>query len=93
MLNFNFFSSPAYIGLCSFSDNIPDIEEIFEQKVKEASEKEYDLNSHSKVKEFREKVWNIHHQGKPMPTGNTQEGLEDEDIIMSQVRKQSHGSW
>jgi len=38
------------------------------------------------VKEFREKVWNIHHQGQPMPTAETQQGLEDEDIIMSQVR-------
>ena len=75
--------------LCSFSDDIPNIEEIFQQKLMEASDKDYDLNSHPKVKEFREKVWNIHHQGQPMPNANMQEGLEDEDIIMSQVRKET----
>ncbi|XP_020606483.1 E3 SUMO-protein ligase NSE2-like [Orbicella faveolata] len=67
------------------SDNIPKIEEIFQRKLTEVSGKDYELNSHPKVKEFREKVWNIHHQGQPMPTAETQQGLEDEDIIMSQV--------
>lgn len=69
-----------------FSDDIPKIEEIFQRKLTEAAENDYDLNSHPKVKEFREKVWSIHHQGQPMPTADTQQGLEDEDIIMSQVR-------
>lgn len=69
-----------------FSDDIPKIEEIFQRKLTEAAENDYDLNSHPKVKEFGEKVWSIHHQGQPMPTADTQQGLEDEDIIMSQVR-------
>ncbi|KAL9962692.1 hypothetical protein ACROYT_G031817 [Oculina patagonica] len=67
------------------SEDIPNIEEIFQQKLMEASDKDYDLNSHPKVKEFREKVWNIHHQGQPMPNASTQQDLEDEDIIMSQA--------
>lgn len=83
-----YFDCKAYRNLCFSSNDIPKIEEIFKQKLTEASDKDDDLNSHPKVKEFREKVWNIHHQGQPMPTANTQQGLEDEDIIMSQVRKQ-----
>ena len=80
-----YFDHKAYRNLCFSSDDIPKIEDIFQRKLTEASEKDYDLNSHPKVKEFREKVWNIHHQGEPMPSGETQQGLEDEDIIMSQV--------
>ena len=81
-----YFDHNAYKNLCISSDDIPKIGEIFQRKLTEASEKDYDFNSHPKVKEFREKVWNIHHQGQPMPTAETQQGLEDEDIIMSQVR-------
>ena len=80
----------TYRNLCFSSDDIPKIGEIFQRKLSEASEKDYDLNSHPKVKEFREKVWYIHHQGQPMPTTETQQGLEDEDIIMSQVRNNAN---
>lgn len=68
------------------SDDIPNIEEIFKEKLGslEAGNTDSDLESHLKVKEFREKVWSIHHEGQPLPSANTQP-LEDEDIIMSQV--------
>ena len=77
-------------GLCSSSDNIPNIEEIFKQQLNslEAGNSDTDLDGHKKVKEFREKVWDIHHQGEPMPNAHTPQGGGDEDIIMSQVRKQ-----
>ena len=73
---------------CS-SDDIPNIEEIFKEKLGslEAGNTDSDLDSHLKVKEFREKVWNIHHEGQPLPSANTQP-LEDEDIIMSQVSRE-----
>ena len=72
------------------SDNIPNIEDIFKEKVDslEASNRDSDLEAHLKVKEFREKVWNIHHQGQPMPNANTQP-VGDEDIVMSQVSKET----
>ena len=85
----SYFDHKAYRNLCFSSDDIPKIGEIFQRKLTEVSEKDYDLHSHPKVKEFREKVWNIHHQGQPMPTAETQQGLEDEDIIMSQVRNRA----
>lgn len=72
----------------SSSDDIPNIEDIFKEKLNslESSNKDSDLESHLKVKEFREKVWNIHHEGQPIPSANTQP-LGDEDIVMSQVSK------
>ena len=85
-----FLDSRAYSDLFSSSDDIPDINIIFKEKLHSLEDKNTasDLDTHLKVKEFREKVWNIHHQGEPMPTANTQPGTEDEDIIMSQVRIQ-----
>lgn len=69
------------------SDDTPNIEDIFKEKLSslEKNSKVSDLDSHPKVKEFREKLWNIHHQGEPMPQTNTQPGTQDEDIIMSQA--------
>lgn len=69
------------------SDDSPNIEDIFKEKLSslEKNSKVSDLDSHPKVKEFREKLWNIHHQGEPMPQTNTQPGTQDEDIIMSQA--------
>lgn len=74
-------------ALFILSDDSPNIEDIFKEKLSslEKNSKVSDLDSHPKVKEFREKLWNIHHQGEPMPQTNTQPGTQDEDIIMSQV--------
>lgn len=68
------------------SDDIPNIEEIFQEKLDslKSKNKDSDLDCHQKVKEFREKVWSIHHQGQPMPNANTQP-MGDEDIVMSQA--------
>ena len=68
------------------SDNVPSIEEIFKEKLGllEARNSSSDLENHLKIKEFRENVWNIHHEGQPLPIANKHR-LEDEDIIMSQV--------
>lgn len=76
-------------ALFNLSDDTPNIEDIFKEKLSslEKNSKVSDLDSHPKVKEFREKLWNIHHQGEPMPQTNTQPGTQDEDIIMSQVLK------
>ena len=75
------------------SDDIPNIEEIFQEKLDslKSKNKDSDLDCHQKVKEFREKVWSIHHQGQPMPNANTQP-IGDEDIVMSQVRKRKKNS-
>ena len=70
-----------------FSDDIPNIEDIFNEKLASLEERDsdFDLHSHSKVKEIAEKVWHIHHQGQPMPRADNPSG-EDEDIIVSQVQ-------
>ena len=49
----------------------------------EAKNTDEALHNHARVTEFVQKVWNVHHEGQPLPAGNID---EDEDLIMSQVK-------
>ena len=78
-----------FVYICS--NEIPNLEKIFKEQLTALEAKNTDdaLHSHLKVKEFVQKVWNVHHNGQPLPTQH-QGDHEDEDLIMSQVRLYIH---
>lgn len=54
----------------------------------EAKNTDEALHNHARVTEFVQKVWNVHHEGQPLPARNAGAD-EDEDLIMSQVQQLS----
>lgn len=53
-------------------------------KLNETDMTNTDLQKHRKAKEFVKQVWNVNHQGQPLPTDQNEN--VDSDIIIAQVR-------
>ena len=75
------------IRLLMFSEETPNLENLFKDHLAAMEAKNTDdaLHNHARVTELVQKLWNVHHEGQPLPVRNAGAD-EDEDLIMSQVR-------
>ncbi|KAK7244233.1 hypothetical protein RIF29_39052 [Crotalaria pallida] len=62
-------------------EELTDFHKVFEDEIKQfKANPPSDPKKHSLVRQFKEAVWNVHHEGQPMP------GEEQEDIVMTSTQ-------
>lgn len=59
-------------------EQLTDFHKVFEDEISQfQANRNSDVQRHTLVRQFKEAVWNVHHEGQPMP------GEENDDIVMT----------